>query len=45
MEAFIKQTLQELEAQQNIRILHAIESGSRAWGFASLIVLCWNGLN
>ena len=25
----------ELEKQENIRILHCIESGSRAWGFAS----------
>jgi predicted nucleotidyltransferase len=27
--------LSELETVENIRILHAVESGSRAWGFAS----------
>lgn len=27
--------LREIEEQQNVRILHAVESGSRAWGFAS----------
>ncbi|MBR5616876.1 MAG: nucleotidyltransferase domain-containing protein [Oscillospiraceae bacterium] len=27
--------LKEIEAQENIRIIHCIESGSRAWGFAS----------
>ena len=28
--------LHEIEKSENIRILHAVESGSRAWGFASL---------
>lgn len=27
--------LREIEEQENVRILHCIESGSRAWGFAS----------
>lgn len=27
--------LKEIEEQENIRILHCVESGSRAWGFAS----------
>ena len=27
--------LQEMEEKENIRILLAVESGSRAWGFAS----------
>jgi predicted nucleotidyltransferase len=35
MDEVIKQQLDELEAQHNIRVLYACESGSRAWGFAS----------
>lgn len=31
----IKEKLKEIEEQENVRILHAVESGSRAWGFAS----------
>ncbi len=31
----IPQKLREMEERENIRILHCIESGSRAWGFAS----------
>jgi len=27
--------LEEIEREENVRILHAVESGSRAWGFAS----------
>ncbi len=35
MDSVIKQKLNEIELMENIRILHAVESGSRAWGFAS----------
>lgn len=35
MENIIQEKLRELESQHNIRILFAIESGSRAWGFHS----------
>lgn len=31
----IKQKLLEIEQRENIKILHCVESGSRAWGFAS----------
>lgn len=33
--ALIERKLQEIEERENVRILHAVESGSRAWGFAS----------
>lgn len=33
--ARIKEKLNEIEQKENIRIIHCIESGSRAWGFAS----------
>lgn len=35
METQIRQTLKEIEDRENCRILLAVESGSRAWGFAS----------
>ncbi len=35
MEKTVKEKLKEIEEKENIRILHAVESGSRAWGFAS----------
>ena len=35
MKDLILQKLVEIEKEENIRILHAVESGSRAWGFAS----------
>ncbi len=31
----IRRTLQDIERQQDVRIIYAVESGSRAWGFAS----------
>ena len=31
----IKKKLKEIETKENVRILHCVESGSRAWGFAS----------
>jgi predicted nucleotidyltransferase len=31
----IKSKLAEIEEREGVRILHAVESGSRAWGFAS----------
>jgi uncharacterized protein len=31
----ILQKLQEIERDKNVKILFAVESGSRAWGFAS----------
>ncbi len=35
MTEIIPQKLAEIEEKENIRILHCVESGSRAWGFAS----------
>lgn len=35
MKATITEKLKELERNENVAILHAVESGSRAWGFAS----------
>ena len=34
-EKLIQAKLDEIEAAENIRVLRAVESGSRAWGFAS----------
>lgn len=31
----IPEKLREIEQRENVRILHCVESGSRAWGFAS----------
>ena len=31
----IKRKLDEIEEKENVTILFAVESGSRAWGFAS----------
>lgn len=33
--AIIQEKLSEIEEKEHIRILHCVESGSRAWGFAS----------
>ena len=35
MRQIICEKLDQIERQENVRILHAVESGSRAWGFAS----------
>lgn len=35
VQQIIPAKLKEIEERENIRILHCIESGSRAWGFAS----------
>lgn len=35
MKEAILQTLDAIEKEHNIKILYAVESGSRAWGFAS----------
>ncbi len=35
MKEIIQQKLNEIESQEGVRILHCVESGSRAWGFAS----------
>lgn len=35
MEELIKSKLKEIEEKENIKILNCVESGSRAWGFAS----------
>ena len=35
MDALIREQLKEIERRENCRILLAVESGSRAWGFAS----------
>ena len=35
MKDLINEKLNEIELRENIKILHCIESGSRAWGFAS----------
>lgn len=31
----IQEKLKEIEEKENVRIIHCVESGSRAWGFAS----------
>lgn len=36
VEDLIRIKLKEIEEKENVRVLHAVESGSRAWGFASL---------
>lgn len=36
MEATIKQALEEVQREYGVRVLYACESGSRAWGFASV---------
>jgi uncharacterized protein len=35
MDAIIREQLSNIETERDVRILYAVESGSRAWGFAS----------
>ena len=35
MREIITEKLAEIEKKEQINIIHAVESGSRAWGFAS----------
>ncbi|MBS7369469.1 MAG: nucleotidyltransferase domain-containing protein, partial [Oscillospiraceae bacterium] len=35
MDILVPQKLKEIEEQQGVTVLLAVESGSRAWGFAS----------
>lgn len=35
MKEIISEKLREIERRENVKILHCVESGSRAWGFAS----------
>lgn len=35
IEELVRLKLDEIEEKEHVRILHAVESGSRAWGFAS----------
>lgn len=35
IEELVDQKLNEIEEREQVKILHAVESGSRAWGFAS----------
>lgn len=35
METIIRDQLETIEAEENVRIVYACESGSRAWGFPS----------
>lgn len=35
MESVINEKLKEIEEKENVKIIMAVESGSRAWGFAS----------
>jgi len=34
VESIIQQKLKEIEEIENVKIIMAVESGSRAWGFA-----------
>ena len=35
MKQIITEKLNEIEVKENVQVLYAVESGSRAWGFAS----------
>ena len=36
IEELVRLKMEEIEEKEHIKVLHAVESGSRAWGFASL---------
>lgn len=42
IEKLVSQKLTEMEQKENVRILHAIESGSRAWDshHRTVIMMC-----
>ena len=35
MQNVIEEQLKEIEEKENVKIIYCVESGSRAWGFAS----------
>ena len=35
IEDLVIEKIKEIEKSENVRIIHAVESGSRSWGFAS----------
>lgn len=35
VEELVRMKIREIEEKENLRVLYVIESGSRAWGFAS----------
>ena len=35
MQNVIEEELKEIEEKENVKIIYCVESGSRAWGFAS----------
>ena len=35
MQIVIEELLKEIEEKENVKIIYCVESGSRAWGFAS----------
>lgn len=35
VEELVLLKIREIEEKEHIKVLHAVESGSRAWGFAS----------
>lgn len=39
MEKLIQPQLRDIEEKNNVKILYAIELGSRGWGFKSLVII------
>ncbi len=35
VEELVRQKLEEIQEKEHVRVIHGVESGSRAWGFAS----------